>query len=204
VTADNIVDETTANWPIPPDMSDDMCNLMHTHMALPLPVYKGNSYIDPVRVNAAIKGALVKVHFCLHHYRIKQKEGNRSIDWFAGIVQQIVILKDGVPKTDSSYYKHKNLLDGPYRLKPFDSPSLSAIPSEIVSNKSPAGTSPPLPTQSTERMSVPKAVETTLVASGSKVLDEQLPVLAVHHNINIVTADTHFSVLHLLLTGQPG
>jgi hypothetical protein len=58
MTAENIVDETTANWPIPPDMSDDddMRNLMRTHMALPLPVYKGDSYIDPARVNAAIKG----------------------------------------------------------------------------------------------------------------------------------------------------
>jgi hypothetical protein len=181
-------------------------------MALPLPVYKGDSYIDPARVNAAIKGALVEVHFCLRHYRIKEKGGNRTIDSFSGLLQQIIILKDGVPKTDSGYYKRKNLLDGPYRPKPFQNSSISAIPSGIVASKSPTGSrlsSPPLPTHLTEDMRVPEAVKTPLVASGSKASDKKLAVPAklikdndgvtmgtkiittdVHRGINVGTANT--------------
>jgi len=99
-------------------MVDDLHTLMLTHEAQPLPVYKDNTYIEPRAVNNALKGALVEVHFCIQHYRIKNKDAAKTSDSFSGQVQQIIILQDGIPKNDN-IYKRKNLLDGPFRPKPF-------------------------------------------------------------------------------------
>jgi hypothetical protein len=124
-------------------MADDLHTLMGTHEVQPLPVYKDNSYIEPSAVNNALKGALVEVHFCIQHYRIKNKDADKMSDSFSGQVQQIIILKDGIPKSDN-VYKRKNLLDGPFRPKPFtgqpaiaqqilsEPPATAVIPSAIV------------------------------------------------------------------------
>jgi len=81
-------------------------------------------------VNGVLKGALVEVHFCLKHYRIKDSKTGRVLDSFTGLVQQIIILKDPVPK-QANDYKRKNMLDGPFRPKPFQAqinPSTSTLP----------------------------------------------------------------------------
>jgi hypothetical protein len=117
-----IMDDTTVNWPISEDMSDEFRKIATTHQVQPLAVYKNDQYVDPVRVNGAMKNALVEVHFCLRHYQIQEKGTGRAVDSFSAIVQQIVILKEGVPKPMNAY-KRKNVLDGPYKPKPFKSTS---------------------------------------------------------------------------------
>jgi hypothetical protein len=98
--------------------------LMLTHKAQPLPVYKNDTYIEPPAVNAALKGALVEVHFSIQHYCIINQDADKTSDSFSGQVQQIIILEDGTPKSDNAY-KWKNLLDGPFRPKPFNASSHS-------------------------------------------------------------------------------
>jgi hypothetical protein len=44
-------DETTANWPVPVNMKDELEALMPTHAAQPLPVYKDDVYVPPTEVN---------------------------------------------------------------------------------------------------------------------------------------------------------
>jgi hypothetical protein len=112
------LDETTSNWPMPDHMKNQLKLLMPTHMAQPLPVYDKDAYVEPSGVNNAVRNALVEVHFTLKHHHIQRKDGSKPLDPFSGHIEQINILKPGVPLTISGY-KRKNLLDGPYRPKPF-------------------------------------------------------------------------------------
>ena len=114
---DLFFDETTANWPVTEDMREDLNQLMATHAAQPLPVFKDDLYVRPAAVNSTLKDSLVEVHFAIKHYRI-QKRDSKPIDSFTGLVEQVIILKSGEPRAQNSY-KRKNLLDGPYRPKPF-------------------------------------------------------------------------------------
>jgi hypothetical protein len=116
------LDETTSNWPVPDNMKDQLKLLMPTHMAQPLPVYDKDAYVEPSSVNNAIRNALVEVHFTLKHHHIQRKDGSKALDSFSGRIEQIIILKPGVPLTMSGY-KRKNLLDGPYCPKPFVVPA---------------------------------------------------------------------------------
>lgn len=50
-----IMDETTVDWPIPDDMSDDFYNIWMNYKVQPLPVYKDNKYVDPMCINATLK-----------------------------------------------------------------------------------------------------------------------------------------------------
>jgi hypothetical protein len=112
------VDDVTLHWPVPAEMKGELHDLMTTHVVQPLPVYKGDKYVEPLAVNTVLKDALVEVHFKMRHYRIFRKESNKNTDSFTGLIEQIVILKAGVPRA-SSGYKRKNLVEGPYRPKPF-------------------------------------------------------------------------------------
>jgi hypothetical protein len=97
------LDEISANWLIPEDMNESFRKLISTHAVQPLPVYKDGIYVEPQHVNAALKNALVEVHFCLRHYQIKDKNSERFVDSFAATVQQIIVLKEGVPKKPNVY-----------------------------------------------------------------------------------------------------
>jgi hypothetical protein len=138
------MDETTENWPTPEEMADDFRNTSATHRVQTLPVFHNEQFVDPVRVNSALKNALVEVHFCLRHYRIQEKGAGRAVDSFSAIVQQIVILKEGVPKPMNPY-KRKNVLDGPYKPKPFRSVSNSQVrvpePTGVVQSNAVASSS---------------------------------------------------------------
>jgi hypothetical protein len=111
------LDDISANWPRPEDMNKSFRKLISTHAVQPLPVYKDGIYVELQHVNAALKNALVEVHFSLRHYQIKDKNSDHFMDSFAATVQQIIVLKEGVPKKPN-VYKRKNLLDGPVQPKP--------------------------------------------------------------------------------------
>src|SRR5882757_4782444 len=113
------IDCITANWPVPTDLADEMSALIPTHAVQPLRVYKDDEYVQPNDVNNLLKGALVEIHFSLKHYRIFRKaEGLKAFDSFSATIEQIVVLKAGENR-GTSFYKCKNMLDGPYRPKPF-------------------------------------------------------------------------------------
>jgi len=78
-------------------------------------------YVEPSSINNTVRNALVEVHFTLKHHHIQRKDGSKPLDSFSRCIEQINILKPGVPLTISGY-KRKNLLDGPYCPKPFVSP----------------------------------------------------------------------------------
>jgi hypothetical protein len=112
------MDATTANWPVPDDMKEDLEAIMGSHKVQPLPVYKDDKYVTPTEVNATLPNALVEVHFRLRHYKIFRKGAEKCIDSFSGLIEQIVVLKPGSPRPLTGY-KRKNLLDGPFRPKPY-------------------------------------------------------------------------------------
>lgn len=116
------LDALMANWPVPSDMTDNLHNLMYTHCAQPLPVYKNNEYVVPVNDNAALCDALVEVHFKIQHYHISRKQTDsqsaNNLDSFNGHVKQIIVLKSAIPHPKSAY-KRKNITEGPFRPKPF-------------------------------------------------------------------------------------
>jgi hypothetical protein len=111
-------------------MKDELEALVPTHAAQPLPVYKDDMYVPPTEVNRVLHNALVKIHFTLKHYCIRQKgEKGKIIDSFSGLIEQIVVLKAGKAR-NASNYKRKNILEGPYRPKLFlDPTSLSSASS---------------------------------------------------------------------------
>jgi len=111
-------------------MKDELEALMPTPAAQPLPVYKDDVYVLPTEVDRVLRNALVEIHFMLKHYRIRQKgEKGKTIDSFSGLIEQIVVLKAGEAH-NASNYKRKNILEGPYRPKPFlDPTSLSSASS---------------------------------------------------------------------------
>ena len=111
------LDDTTAKWPVPDDMRAELQQLMGTHMAQPLLIFKDDVYVPPLAVNSTLKDSLVEVHFSIKHYRIHKRD-SKPIDSFTGLVEQVIVLRAGEPRVGNSY-KRKNLLEGPYRPKPF-------------------------------------------------------------------------------------
>ncbi|KAG5637591.1 hypothetical protein H0H81_004042 [Sphagnurus paluster] len=106
-----VVDSITENWPVPSEHSVAFQAVKCTHQIYPLPLYDVDDKHVPVgRVTSQLSGALVEVHFRLRHNYIKQ--GYNS---FGGIIEQVVILKAGVPRV-SSPYRNCNAA-GPYRPK---------------------------------------------------------------------------------------
>lgn len=139
-----MLDDTTAHWPIPNDMREELGRLMGTYAAQPLPVFKDNNYVPPPAVNAALKGSLVEVHFSLKHYRIRKRD-SKPLDSFTGLIEQIIILKPGEQRLLTSY-KRKNILDGPYRPKPFKTSAPLLVPVATTRTTNPDGLiSTPLP-----------------------------------------------------------
>lgn len=116
------VDSLTANWPVPDDMKGELHALMGTHIALPLAIYKDDEYVQPTFANSVLKYALVEVHFSLKNFCIRKRDA-KPFDSFTGHIEQIIVLTPGEARS-TGHYKRKNILDGPYRPKPFVSVNL--------------------------------------------------------------------------------
>ena len=72
-----------------------------------------NKFVEPIDVNDTIRGALVEVHFELHHFFIT----TNSYDSFNVSIEQILILQPGQAPPNTPY-KHKHVHNGPILLNP--------------------------------------------------------------------------------------
>lgn len=107
------MDSETENWPLPSNLREELDEIKYEYCALPLAVYIGNNFVEPRDVNEAIRGALVELHFELHHsYNFMRRE-----DFFHASIEQIMVLQPGQPRRTSPY-KRRNVRDGPIRLNP--------------------------------------------------------------------------------------
>jgi hypothetical protein len=120
------VDSETENWPLSSNLREELDRIKYEYRALPLPVYIGNNFVEPRNVNEAIRGALVELHFELHH----SDNFMRRQDFFSASIEQIMILQPGQPRRTSPY-KRRDPRDGPIRL----SPSLARIMDESSSQQ---------------------------------------------------------------------
>jgi hypothetical protein len=109
----DIVDSRTENWPLPSNLREELDRIKYEYCALPLRVYIGNNFVEPRNVNEAIRGALVELHFELHH----SENFMRRQDFFNASIEQIMVLQPGQPRPTSPY-KRRNVHDGPIRLCP--------------------------------------------------------------------------------------
>ena len=106
------VDDETEHWPVPPRLREELNKIKFEYRAVPLPVYVNEFFVEPAHVNNCIKGALVELHFELHHFAIRKK----MQDSFNATIEQIVVLRhrDERPATA---YKRKNPREGPVQVK---------------------------------------------------------------------------------------
>ncbi|KAH9033408.1 hypothetical protein EDB85DRAFT_1832833, partial [Lactarius pseudohatsudake] len=105
------VDETTENWPILVDFRTDLEKIKPEYRAMPLSVFRNDAFVRPEQVRDIVKGALVEVHFELHHYHIRKN----GYDSFNGSIEQIIVLQPSDIQPISAY-KRKNVEEGPIRL----------------------------------------------------------------------------------------
>ncbi|KAF8256856.1 hypothetical protein EI94DRAFT_169247 [Lactarius quietus] len=106
------VDDETEHWPVPPRLREELNKIKFEYRAVPLAVYVNDTFIEPANVNNAIKGALVELHFELHHFAIRKK----AQDSFNATIEQIIVLRPG-EACPVTAYKRKNPRDGPIRVK---------------------------------------------------------------------------------------
>jgi hypothetical protein len=78
-------------------------------------VYIDSQFVEPADVNGVLANALAEIHFSLKHYRIEHA-GQKGYDSFTAIVEQVVVLKAGTPKSRSAY-KRENPRTGPLVVK---------------------------------------------------------------------------------------
>ncbi|KAG2360516.1 hypothetical protein BDR07DRAFT_1412316 [Suillus spraguei] len=83
-----LMDDITENWPIPTELEDDFDGIKYTHRALPLPVFRDGIPISPLDINRTLGGALVEVHFEVHHWHVS------GYDSFQAKAERIDILRD--------------------------------------------------------------------------------------------------------------
>ena len=102
------MDEETERWPVPPPLRGELDRIKFEYRAVPLPVYVNENFVEPLNVNSAIKGALVELHFELHHFAFR-KAGQDS---FNATIEQIIVLRPGEPRPMTAY-KRKNPRVGP-------------------------------------------------------------------------------------------
>ena len=106
------MDEETARWPVPPRLRENLNRIKFEYRAVPLSVYVNGRFVEPADVNTAIKGALVELHFELHHFAIRRA----GHDSFNATIEQIVVLRPGEPRPTTAY-KRKNPRDAPIDVK---------------------------------------------------------------------------------------
>ena len=109
----DLVDSETEHWPVSAELRDELDALKYEYLAKPLRVYVKDKFIEPADVNERIRGALIEVHFELHHYFI----ASEAYDSFNGVVEQILILQPGKAPPETPY-KRRNVREGPIRLNP--------------------------------------------------------------------------------------
>ena len=107
------VDEETEHWPVLPRLREELNKIKFEYYAVPLAVYADDNFIEPALVNNAIRGALVELHFELHHFAIRKA----AQDSFNASIEQIIILRPGEARP-MTVYKRKNPRDGPILVKP--------------------------------------------------------------------------------------
>ena len=106
------VDNEMEHWPVPQHLCEELNRIKFKYHTVPLPVYVNKFFMEPAHINNCIKGALVELHFKLHHFAIWK----RMQDSFNATIKQIVILHhcDECPATA---YKRKNPQEGPIQVK---------------------------------------------------------------------------------------
>ena len=110
----DIVDAETENWPVSSNLREELDMIKYEYCAQPLRVYRGDdTFVETRDVNETIRGALVELHFELHH----SCNFTRDQDSFNGSIEQIMVLQPGEPRPTSPY-KRRNVRDGPIRLNP--------------------------------------------------------------------------------------
>ena len=96
------------------------------YQAVPLPVYVNEKFVEPTNVNNVIKGALVELHFELHHFAIRRA----ALDSFNATIEQIIVLRPGEARPMTAY-KRKNPRIGPIHVK------LTVLPQKQMGDGSP-------------------------------------------------------------------
>ena len=81
----------------------------------PLHAYIDGHFIEPNDVNGILSNSLAEIHFSLKHYQI-QHEGQKGFDSFTSNIEQINVLKCGVPRAPNPY-KQRNPRDRPLNVK---------------------------------------------------------------------------------------
>ena len=109
------MDSETENWPLSSNLREELDKIKYEYCALPLAVYIGNNFVEPRDVNEAIRGALVELHFELHH-SCNLMRGQAGQDLFNASIEQIMVLQPGQPRRTP--YNRRNVRDGPIYLNP--------------------------------------------------------------------------------------
>ncbi|KAG0693310.1 hypothetical protein DFH29DRAFT_1007404 [Suillus ampliporus] len=91
------MDDETRFWPIPDDFAKEFDDIKYSHLAHPLPLYDDGRLVEPSHVNEVINGAIVEVHFAIHHWQI----GNFST--FQANIQKITMLRPGIGHRTSDH-----------------------------------------------------------------------------------------------------
>ncbi|KAI9450714.1 hypothetical protein BJY52DRAFT_1227045 [Lactarius psammicola] len=107
------VDYVTEHWPISADWRPDLDDIKFDYSAVPLAIFRGETSVPPDRVQETLKGALIEVHFELHHYSIHGK----GHDSFNATIEQVLILQPG-KVCPPSQYKRKDPQAGPIQMNP--------------------------------------------------------------------------------------
>ncbi|KAH9011603.1 hypothetical protein EDB84DRAFT_1583312 [Lactarius hengduanensis] len=68
--AGEVVDDKTENWPVSDELRPDLQEFKDEYQAKPLSVFYNDKPIKVDEVTNILKGALVEVHFELHHYHM--------------------------------------------------------------------------------------------------------------------------------------
>lgn len=88
-----LMDEETRDWPIEEKYRDALDLIRPTHKAVPLRVYHGQTFIEPTKVNDALRNSIVEIHFSLHHTFLSKQTPPR--DSFRANIKQVLIREQG-------------------------------------------------------------------------------------------------------------
>ena len=107
-------------------LRDTMDAVKHTHCAIPLRVYLKKKLINIEDISDILNGALVELHFELHHFEIAAK----NLHSFNANIEQIMVLQPG-ESCPATVYKHHAAEDGLVRMNP----TLAALQDEAESGE---------------------------------------------------------------------
>lgn len=109
------VDDETDNWPVPDEYEQTLCAIKRSFAVQALRVYVNGHFVEPADVNGILANGLVELHFTLKHFHIS-RSGEKDFDSFTAVIEQIIVLKPGVPKAPNAY-KRKGPREGPVVVK---------------------------------------------------------------------------------------